>query len=103
MASLPIPSTQFGLTPLVNDTEQTLLWKIAAAAYGLTTQLIVSGTGAQAGHWREVSALTDTIIATMTTQSGTFTTVALKAGASIKAQISAITLTSGSVVLYGNI
>lgn len=104
MASLPIPSAQFGLIPLWHDTEQTLLYKIAAAAYGLTQPDIYSDTNVHTGvSWRKISALTATVIAQLVTQNGTFTNVSLAAGASIEAQISSVTLTSGSVVLYRNI
>lgn len=75
--------------------------------------LVVADTATVTGRFSRIQALTDTVIATMTTvrpgliqvlngTDGVVTSVSLTAGAWIDGTITSFALTSGSVIAYHN-
>ena len=63
---------------------------------------IITDTSLHNGTWYEISALTDTVIATLA-GSISGTAVSISASAGIRGRFTGITLTSGSVIAYDKI
>lgn len=65
----------------------------------------IADTATHAGDWMAITALTATVFAagtTSTTITGTLTSMALPAGATLWGRFNAIKLTSGTIIAYNN-
>ena len=102
----PVNTAQFGIFPLVNDTQQSLAFKLAAitaSQAGLGGVDWIGDTATHAGAWLVFHAVTDCVITSLNyapNRGGSVTNVTLKAGDRIFGYIADITLGSGTGELY---
>lgn len=69
----------------------------------LTGQLgaiLIKDTTSRTGEWRRISALADTVIATIKLNGVVYSAISVTAGAEIYGIITELTLTSGTIALY---